>query len=108
MVENFRRQLAAGHLGEGLIALAWLCNENEIGIRHRDQRGDDAAADLAHIIILPSSRKRRERDEIANATPQLVKRLRPRHGFRLELCSPAARMNMIPFLRSWQRQNWAF
>ena len=58
MVETFRRQITAGQLGDGLIAMAGECNENEIGIQHRNQRSDDAAADLAHIIILPSGRKR--------------------------------------------------
>ncbi len=58
MVETFWRQIAAGQLGDGLIAMAGECNENEIGIQHRDQRSDDAAADLAHITILPSGRKR--------------------------------------------------
>jgi hypothetical protein len=63
------------------------CNENEIGIQHRDQRGDDAAADLGHVIILPRRWQRRERDEIADATLHFVgrKRLGPGHGLRLKL-----------------------
>ena len=56
---------AAGQFGDELVAVAGECNENEIGIQHRDQRSDNAAADLAHVIILPCQpealRARRDR-----------------------------------------------
>jgi hypothetical protein len=39
---------AAGQFGDELVAVARQCNENEIGIQHRDQRGNNAGADLTH------------------------------------------------------------
>src|SRR3984893_18442433 len=85
MFEAFGRQLVAGQFADQLIAVAGQCYENEIGVQYRDQCGDNAATDLAHVIILPSSRERRERDQIADATSQLVgvcRWLRPRHCLR--------------------------
>src|ERR1700726_936966 len=90
MFEGFGRQLVVGQFADQLIALAGKCYENEIGVQYRAQCSDEAAADLAQVIIQPSSRERRERDQIADATSQLVgvcRRLRPRHCLRPELGS---------------------
>jgi hypothetical protein len=55
MFEASGRQSVAGQFADQLIALAGKC---EIAVQYRDQCSDDAAGDLAHVIILPSSRER--------------------------------------------------
>jgi hypothetical protein len=82
--------IAAVEFDDELIARAWKRDENKIGVQDRDQCGKNAVTDLARIVVLPRCGKCRERDETADAPPQLIlvcNWLQPRHYRRLDVHS---------------------
>jgi hypothetical protein len=64
--------IAAVEFDDELIARAWKRDKNKIGVQDRDQCGKNAVTDLARIVVLPRRGKCRERDEAADARPQLI------------------------------------
>ncbi len=71
-----------GDLDARLLAFAREGNANDLRVEHGEQGRGDAVGDLLRVVGFPDGRQRRQRNQVADAVPQLLAVENPsqRHG----------------------------